>query len=67
MVVNRWRILAAVAAPLFAAVLIPPALAQQYRFRFFGTEDGLSNLAVKVLFQDRTGFLWAATESGVFR
>src|SRR5580704_2700335 len=44
-----------------------PAAAQQYRFRNYGTEDGLTNMAVKVLFQDRVGFLWAATESGVFR
>jgi hypothetical protein len=40
---------------------------QQYLFRYYGTEDGLTNLAVKVLFQDRTGFLWAATENGLFR
>ena len=43
------------------------AQGQQYSFRYYGTEDGLTNLAVKVLFQDRTGFLWAATESGLFR
>jgi len=40
---------------------------QQYSFRYYGTEDGLTNLAVKVLFHDRTGFLWAATENGLFR
>jgi diguanylate cyclase (GGDEF)-like protein len=40
---------------------------QQYSFRYYGTEEGLTNLAVKVLFQDRAGFLWAATENGVFR
>jgi signal transduction histidine kinase/DNA-binding response OmpR family regulator len=44
-----------------------PAKAQKYSFRYYGTEDGLTNLAVKVLFQDRMGFLWAGTESGVFR
>ena len=44
-----------------------PVRAQQYSFRYYGTEDGLTNLAVKVLFQDRTGFLWAGTESGLFR
>src|SRR5580658_6913836 len=44
-----------------------PAKAQRYSFRYYGTEDGLTNLAVKVLFQDRMGFLWAGTESGVFR
>jgi len=40
---------------------------QQYSFRYYGAEDGLTNLAVKVLFQDRTGYLWAGTENGVFR
>lgn len=43
------------------------APAQQYSFRYYGVEDGLTNLAVKVLFQDRTGYLWAGTEGGVFR
>ena len=41
--------------------------AQQYSFRYYGTEEGLTNLAVKVLFQDRTGFLWVGTENGLFR
>jgi signal transduction histidine kinase/DNA-binding response OmpR family regulator len=41
--------------------------AQQYSFRYYGAEEGLTNLAVEVLFQDRTGFLWAGTENGVFR
>jgi signal transduction histidine kinase/CheY-like chemotaxis protein len=44
-----------------------PAKAQQYSFRYYGAEDGLTNLAVKVLFQDRAGYLWAGTENGVFR
>src|SRR5208337_4635102 len=44
-----------------------PLEAQQYSYRYYGTEEGLTNLAVEVLFQDRTGFLWAGTESGVFR
>jgi diguanylate cyclase (GGDEF)-like protein len=55
------------AALAVCAGLAGAAHAQQYRFRYYGTEDGLTNLAVKVLFQDRTGFLWAATENGVFR
>src|SRR5471032_2514056 len=47
--------------------LAVPAQAQQYSFRYYGAEDGLTNAAVKVLFQDRTGFVWAGTENGVFR
>jgi signal transduction histidine kinase/CheY-like chemotaxis protein/streptogramin lyase len=54
-------------AILSCLILVGPVKAQQYSFRFYGSEDGLTNLAVKVLFQDRTGFLWAGTENGVFR
>ena len=49
---------------LLGVALAMAAGAQQYSFRYFGVEDGLTNLAVKVLFQDRTGFLCAGTESG---
>ena len=55
------------AAMLACVALAMPAKAQQYSFRYYGIEEGLTNLAVKVLFQDRTGFLWAGTENGVFR
>jgi diguanylate cyclase (GGDEF)-like protein len=44
-----------------------PARAQQYAFQYLGVEQGLTNLAVKNLFQDRTGFIWVGTEIGVFR
>src|ERR1022692_516860 len=52
---------------LACLTLAAPVKAQQYSFRYYGAEDGLTNLAVKVLFQDRTGFLWAGTENGLFR
>jgi len=55
-------------AALFVLVAGAAAMhGQQYRYRYYGTKDGLANLAVKVLFQDRIGFLWAATENGLFR
>src|SRR5471032_127251 len=52
---------------LACLTLAAPAKAQQYSFRYYGAEDGLTNAAVKVLLQDRTGFVWAGTENGVFR
>jgi ligand-binding sensor domain-containing protein len=52
---------------LACLTLAAPVKAQQYSFRYYGAEDGLTNAAVKVLFQDRTGFVWAGTENGVFR
>src|SRR5476651_224810 len=58
---------AALFAALACVALAVPAQAQEYSFRYYGPEDGLTNAAVKVLFQDRTGFVWAGTENGVFR
>jgi hypothetical protein len=52
---------------LASLALLAPVKAQQYSFRYYGTEEGLTNLAVKVLFQDRTGFVWAGTENSLFR
>jgi signal transduction histidine kinase/CheY-like chemotaxis protein/ligand-binding sensor domain-containing protein/HPt (histidine-containing phosphotransfer) domain-containing protein len=55
-------------AGVLAYLLVPlPVRAQQYSFRYYGTEEGLTNLAVEVLFQDRTGFLWVGTEGGLFQ
>jgi diguanylate cyclase (GGDEF)-like protein len=41
--------------------------AQQYIFRSLRQVQGLNNLAVNALTTDRFGFLWVATENGVFR
>jgi len=46
---------------------LAPATAQQYTFRGYGQPDGLSNLTVTCLVQDRTGYLWVCTENGVYR
>jgi len=41
--------------------------AQQYVFRAYRQAEGLRNLAVNALATDRKGFLWVATENGLFR
>lgn len=41
--------------------------AQEYSFRTFGTPEGLNNLAVRQIYQDRLGFMWVSTENGIFR
>ena len=41
--------------------------AQEYRFRSFGVAEGLSNLAIRRIYQDRVGFIWVSTENGIFR
>jgi diguanylate cyclase (GGDEF)-like protein len=46
----------------------PPVLrAQEYSFRYFGTAEGLGNMSVLNLHQDRTGFLWLTTQNGIYR
>ena len=44
-----------------------PAQAQRHQFKSYGREQGLSNLAVTSLLQDRAGFLWVGTHEGLFR
>ena len=44
-----------------------PARAQEQTFRTYGTTDGLNNLNIRCLLQDRTGFLWVGTDNGLFR
>lgn len=56
--------LATISLMFFAGVA---AHAQQYSFQYYGVDQGLTNLAVRALFQDRQGFLWLSTETGVFR
>jgi diguanylate cyclase (GGDEF)-like protein len=41
--------------------------AQEYSFRNFGDIEGLTNLAIRRIYQDRSGFLWVSTENGLFR
>jgi len=57
--------------PLFFLSLFTfaPALAcaQQFTFRHYGQDEGLRNLDVFQLIQDKQGFLWSATENGLYR
>jgi ligand-binding sensor domain-containing protein len=41
--------------------------AQEYNFRNFGVTEGLNNLAIRQVYQDRVGFIWVSTENGIFR
>lgn len=41
--------------------------AQEYSFRSFGASDGLTNLTIRKIYQDRAGFIWVSTENGIYR
>jgi diguanylate cyclase (GGDEF)-like protein len=57
---------AAVSA-ILALVTSTNLIAQRYTFRQYGSQEGLTNLSVNCLFQDRTGYLWVGTDNGLFR
>src|ERR1700722_1588931 len=50
---------------LLLAGISSVCLGQQYSFRDY--VDGLGNLSVNCLLQDRSGFLWIGTESGLYQ
>jgi diguanylate cyclase (GGDEF)-like protein len=41
--------------------------AREYSFRAFGVSEGLNNLAIRRIYQDRSGFIWLSTEDGIYR
>src|SRR5947209_1083011 len=41
--------------------------AQHFTFSHYGQDEGLRNLDVFQVIQDKTGLLWVATENGLFR
>src|SRR5689334_23033567 len=63
------------AAIVSIAVLSRPVLADpaddlppgQMRFRVFSGADGLNNLVITSITQDPQGFLWLASDDGVYR
>lgn len=46
------------------AYILPPGT---YPFRSYGVESGLGNLSALRIAQDSAGFLWVATQDGVYR
>lgn len=59
----RWNYIAVLLAVVWGTGLN----AQRYNFKFYGEEEGLQNLAVQVVLQDRAGFLWVGTQNGLYR
>jgi signal transduction histidine kinase/CheY-like chemotaxis protein len=58
------RFLGAIALSLCAGIA---AVAQTYPFRLYSQGQGLENLSVTTMLQDREGFLWAGTLNGLYR
>ena len=43
------------------------SFAQQYSFRHYGAAEGLQNMVILSLAQDRAGYIWAGSEGGLYR
>jgi diguanylate cyclase (GGDEF)-like protein len=54
-------------ASLCALLVCLAAGAGAQRFSFRNYTDGLNNLNVSTMLQDRTGFLWVGTQNGLYR
>ena len=52
---------------LLALLTLLPCHAQRYTFKFYGEEQGLTNLGVQCFVQDHVGFIWVGTQNGLFR
>jgi diguanylate cyclase (GGDEF)-like protein len=52
---------------LWALVASASLFCQQLTFHQYGTAEGLSNLAINCLMQDRTGYIWTGTDDGLFK
>lgn len=64
----KWFVTAVVAVALSGGSSPEvPRLAVSYRFKDYGIDQGLTNLAVLNLTQDPAGYVWAGTEDGLFR
>ncbi|MGH9632894.1 MAG: two-component regulator propeller domain-containing protein, partial [Bryobacteraceae bacterium] len=51
----------------FLAATASECPGQRYSFAHYSQDQGLTNLNINYLLQDQTGFLWVATQNGVFR
>src|SRR5438105_13033405 len=42
------------------------AQTQRYSFKSYGRDQGLTNMDLTAMLQDRAGFIWVATQNGLF-
>lgn len=58
----------AIRAMVVVCLALPTAIrGQQYAFRAYRQAEGLKNLSINAMTVDREGFVWLATENGVYR
>ena len=63
---KAWSVSLACLAVCLVATAVG-ARAQRYSFEGYDQHNGLSNLALHCILQDKEGLLWVGTEAGIFR
>jgi len=63
---KAWSVSLVCLAVCFVAATVG-ARAQRYSCEGYDQHNGLNNLAVRYILQDRRGLLWVGTEAGIFR
>jgi diguanylate cyclase (GGDEF)-like protein len=67
----RVEEVASTKAPMICAVLAlvlsTNLMAQRNTYKQYGSQEGLANLGVTCLLQDRTGYLWVGTDNELYR
>ncbi len=61
----RWRVVLLLAALLLSAQVQAGAVRRDFYFQTINTEHGLAQNTVSAFLQDRTGYLWIGTDSGL--
>lgn len=66
--VLAWKYFSVQCRPIFLLLTFSLLChAQRYTFKHYLQDSGLTNLAVNTINQDHDGFLWVATDNGLFR
>jgi signal transduction histidine kinase len=63
---GRWRAVAAVALLLCGLLVACAATAVELPVAILGRDVGLDRQGVRVFYQDRDGFVWAGTDTGLY-
>src|SRR5215471_2600014 len=63
----QWVRRCVTAVFLLVSVFFHPAFSQQLNFRSFSFQDGLNTYNIQKTLQDKYGFIWIATQNGLYR
>src|SRR5215471_15130883 len=51
---------------VWISMVVCPARGQRFNFKSYTQDQGLTNMAIRCLLQDHSGFIWVGTKNGLF-